>query len=99
MGKKSEYQSDFIRHFNELSKFETNYDCDEMYLVLSTRYSINSSNVWMKCLFFPHWITVKILSNWTQEYILNDLAKNLEFVAMKNEQNGPSESHWHKERR
>ena len=96
--KKDKYQSDFIRYYSELSKFENNYECDEMYLVLSTRYAISGSSIFSKMLFLPHWITVKLLSNMTHNKILSDLANNLALVCQKDAENENNESYWHKER-
>jgi len=90
---KQEYQPDVIRHYETLSQFETNYQCDEIYLVLSTRYAIQPSLV-SKLLFLPHWITVLLLSNLTHRKILEDLGKNLEYVAQKHSET-QSSSYWH----
>lgn len=94
---KGEYQSDIIHHYGTLSKFETNYQCDEMYLVLSTRYAIQPSLL-SKLLFLPHWTTVLLLSKMTHQSILSDLGKNLEFVAQKHSesQDEDNTSKWHK---
>lgn len=93
---KDEYQSDFIRHYTQLSRFENNYQCDEMYLVLSTRYAISGSSIFRKILFIPHWITVKLLSDITHNKILSDLANNLAMISHKDAQNvDDKESHWH----
>ena len=91
---KGEYRSDIIRHYGALSQFDTNYQCDEMYLVLSTRYAIQPSLA-SKLLFLPHWITVLLLSNMTHQTILTDLGRNLEFVAKKQAENDNSTSSWH----
>ena len=95
---KDEYQSNFIRYYTQLSRFENNYQCEETYLVLSTRYAISASSIFRKILFFPHWITVKLISDMTHNKILSDLANNLAMISQKDAENVDKESYWHKSR-
>jgi len=91
---KGEYLSDVIRHYRTLTQFQSNYECDEMYLVLSTRYLIRPS-ILSKLLFLPHWITCNVVSRWISESVLTDLGRNLEFVAQKHAENESADTPWH----
>eukprot|EP01083_Nonionella_stella_P036977 100857_1 len=96
---KHEHQSDILRNYKQLTEFDRNYSCDEMYLVHSTRYALSSSSFIRKLLFLPHWITVRWLAQARHEYILTDLANNLDFVSKKHSESDSNESsRWHKEK-